>query len=313
MSQYQRDLQLSDTLRLLGDIQGCTEVPARVQRLEEGKVGLEGGSSGKGPGLCGVRAMGELVAISNSCWLLSAPLCHPAELLSPHHPPQPPPPTCNPAQEWPIAVSVLLDGCNKLAREELQAVGALQELAEEMGRRRAGLQASIVAELEARVYRLDGGPAAAGGMAGAGVAGAEGGAEGGVRPGVPRLLLASPSIQRRSSSNEGEYSGAAGNLSGRGLPPRPPGGPAGLARVGSWSREGGLAAAASAGGDALGSLASLPRRPVHRRAQTLGGLMPAASGLTAVDGHLVEAELPLAGESGAGPPALQCLEVGRGM
>lgn len=200
-----------------------------------------------------------------------------------------------------MAVSVLLDGCNKLAREELQAVGALRELAEEMGRRRAGLQASLVAELEARVYRLEGGPAAVGGMAagmaGSGAPGTEGGADGGGRPGVPRLLLASPSIQRRSSSNEGEYSGAAGNLSGRSLPPRPPGGPAALPRVGSWSREGGLAGAASAGGDALGSLASLPRRPVHRRAQTLGGLMPAAaSGLTAVDGHLVEAELPLTGE-----------------
>ncbi len=203
-----------------------------------------------------------------------------------------------------MAVSVLLDGCNKLAREELQAVGALRELAEEMGRRRAGLQASLVAELEARVYRLDGGAAAAGGLAGSlagssssAAGGGEGISEGGGRPPVPRLLLSSPSFQRRSSSNDSEYSSAAGNLSARGgLPPRPPGGPAALARVGSWGREGGLAAAASAGGDALGSLASLPRRPVHRRAQTLGGLMPAGTGLTAVDGHLVDTELPLTGE-----------------
>lgn len=200
-----------------------------------------------------------------------------------------------------MAVSVLLDGCNKLAREELQAVGALRELAEEMGRRRAGLQASLVAELESRVYRLDGGAAAGGGLAGgsssAAGGGSEAGGEAGGRPGVPRLLLSSPSFQRRSSSNDNEYSSAAGNLSARGgLPPRPPGSAAALARVGSWGLEGGLAAAASAGGDALGSLASLPRRPVHRRAQTLGGLMPNGAGLTAVDGHLVDTELPLTGE-----------------
>lgn len=199
-------------------------------------------------------------------------------------------------------MSALLDGCNKLAREELQAVGALRELAEEMGRRRAGLQASLVTELEARVYRLDGGQAAAGGLAGGSSSAASGGelgAEmGGGRPPVPRLLLSSPSFQWRSSSNDNEYSSSAGNLSARGgLPPRPPGGPAALARAGSWGREGGLAAAASAGGDALGTLASLPRRPVHRRAQTLGGLMPTGAGLTAVDGHLVETELPLAGEA----------------
>lgn len=38
VQQYQRDLQLTDTLRLLDDIAACVEVPGRVQRLEEGKV-----------------------------------------------------------------------------------------------------------------------------------------------------------------------------------------------------------------------------------------------------------------------------------
>lgn len=291
MSQYQRDLQLSDTLRLLDDIQGCTEVPARVQRLEESKVG--GWESGW-QGMAGQLGFPEVAQNLDTDRAAQGPVQ--PKLLPPPAPP------C--LQEWPIAVSVLLDGCNKLAREELQAVGALRELAEEMGRRRAGLQASLVAELEARVYRLDGGQAAAGGLAG-GSGSAAGGGEaigemGSGRPPVPRLLLSSPSFQRRSSSNDNEYSSSAGNLSARGgLPPRPPGGPAALARAGSWGREGGLAAAASAGGDALGSLASLPRRPVHRRAQTLGGLMPTGAGLTAVDGHLVETELPLAGELGS--------------
>lgn len=216
-----------------------------------------------------------------------------------------------------MAVSVLLDGCNKLAREELASVGALAELAEEMGRRRAALQASLVGELEARVYRLDasaapgGGGAAAGGnigSLGAAAAGGAGGGQGvsasGVTPaGVPRLLLSSPSLQRRpgsSGSQEAEHSSAAGNLSGRGLLPRPPS--SGLGRTASWGREGGLAdaagGAAAGGGDGLASLASLPRRPMHRRAQTLGGLMQAGTGLTAVDGHLVDTELPLTCEQG---------------
>lgn len=204
-----------------------------------------------------------------------------------------------------MAVSVLLDGCNKLARQELAAVGALRELREEMGRRRAALQASLVAELEGRVYRLE--PSAAGADAGALAAAAgDGGGAGGAPP-VPRLLLSSPSFQRRSSSQEGEHSSAAGNLSGRALPPRPPA----LGRTGSWGRDMAAAAAGlspAGGGDTLGSLASLPRRPMHRRAQTLGGLMPAGGGLTAVDGHLVEAELPLTGAAAALPAGLRpCL------
>ncbi|KAL4857163.1 Serine/threonine-protein kinase PRP4 [Chlorella vulgaris] len=236
VAQYQRGLMLTDTLRLLDDIQGCLAVPSKVQRLEANR-------------------------------------------------------------EWPIAVSLLLDACNKLARQELAAVGALQELAQEMGRRRTGLQASLVAELEARAYRVDPAPTHGGGAAGGGGldgGGLEGG--GGVAGGLPRLAL--PSFQPRSSSQEGEYSTAAGNLSARGgLPPRPPA--AGqLARQPSWGREGPFTSIGSGGGGAAGehlpSLSSLPRRPSHRRAQTLGGLMPAAAGLTAVDGHLVDTELPLA-------------------
>lgn len=137
VAQYQRDLTLTDTLRLLDDIQSCVDVPARVQRLQENK-------------------------------------------------------------EWSIAVSVLLDGCNKLAREELQAVGALKELVLEMGRRRGALLGSLVSELEGRVYRLDGmlAPAGTGGTAGTpgtadglGLA-AVAEAGGGGRQGVPRLPLA---------------------------------------------------------------------------------------------------------------------------
>lgn len=243
VAQYQRGLMLTDTLRLLDDIQGCLAVPSKVQRLEANR-------------------------------------------------------------EWPIAVSLLLDACNKLARQELAAVGALQELAQEMGRRRTGLQASLVAELEARAYWVDpaathgGGAAGGGGLDGGGL---EGG--GGMAGGLPRLAL--PSFQPRSSSQEGEYSAAAGNLSARGgLPPRPPA--AGqLARQPSWGREGPFSSNGGGGAsEHLPCMSSLPRRPSHRRAQTLGGLMPAAAGLTAVDGHLVDTELPLAG----GPACLSvCL------
>jgi hypothetical protein len=234
VAQYQRDQMLSDTLRLLDDIQACLQVPARLQRLEEGR-------------------------------------------------------------EWPLAVSLLLDACNKLARQELAGVGALRELGEEMGRRRDALQDSLVAELEARAYRTAP-PGAAAALAGRqGDPGALAGSGGAAAAGVPRLALSA--LQPRSSSQEGELSAGAGNLSGRGLPPRaPPPGP--LGRTASWGWDGcaaGAAAAGGAAGDQLASLVSLPRRPTHRRAQTLGALAAAAPGLTSVDGHLVEAELPLAG------------------
>ena len=213
-------------------------------------------------------------------------------------------------------MSVLLDGCNKLAREELASVGALAELTEEMGRRRAALQASLVAELEGRVYRLDApaanGDDAGGDDAGSLLPGGGGGGAGGGGGGVPRLLLSSPSMQRRpgsSGSQEAEHSSAAGNLSGRGLPPRPP---SALGRTPSFGKDGGLAALAGPGGDAAPGLPAMPRRPVHRRAQTLGGLMPAGAGLTAVDGHLVDPELPLTGEAALSQPAGNGLE-GPGM
>lgn len=374
VAQYQRDLMLTDTLRLLGDIQSCVDVPARVQRLEEGQVGAPpAGQPLPDPGRQQEWAIGSRVkrarrqhggdcrllvgrrfAVDTGSHLHRGPrgvrvFRDRPQQLEGHSPRVPAlrnaataagwaiaccqsraaaqfacptawgsvlrqrassslarlswPPA--PAQEWPLAVSLLLDGCNKLARQELQAVGALQELAAEMGRRRASLLASLVAELEARVYRLGGaGAPLAGGAAGA--AGSDAAAlpaaaaldEG--RLGVPRLPLpaSAPSalLQRRNSSQDAEWSAAAGNLSARGLPPRPlglpnaTGGAAALARTTSWGRD-----AAGVAGDTLASLASLPRRATHRRAQTLGGLMPAASGLTAVDGHLVDAELPLTG------------------
>ena len=154
-----------------------------------------------------------------------------------------------------MAVSVLLDGCNKLARQELQAVGALAELREEMGRRQATLQdswwqswrrASIGWSLQRRLAGAARPTAARWWQAAAAVRAAAGAAS----PAVPRLLLSSPSMQRHSSSQEAEHSGVAGNLSARGLPPRPP--PA-LARTASWGRDGGnLASAPSAGGRRAG-------------------------------------------------------------
>ena len=310
VAQYTRDLALTDTLRLLGDIQACVEVPARVARLEESKVGagqpVGSGlreqqlwwvrrSDGDGRDAVWVqqRRSAGCAARDVHAWEQEAPEAAANGKLDR---------SCSVGalplmlpQEWPMAVSLLLDGCNKLARQELQSVGALRELAADMGRRRTALLAGLVAELEARVYRLGGSPglppggaaaAAAVGDAGALLGGDNGGAG---RPPVPRLALPTGGSgalqqQRGSSSQEREFSSAAGNLSGRGLPPRPPGGAGMLPRTASFGRE--------AGGDALAPMASLPRRAVHRRAQTLGGLMPAAAGLTAMDGHLVDAELP---------------------
>ncbi len=36
--QWQRHITLSDTLRLLDDVQAVAQLPARLQQLEEGKV-----------------------------------------------------------------------------------------------------------------------------------------------------------------------------------------------------------------------------------------------------------------------------------
>ncbi|KAK9815816.1 hypothetical protein WJX72_010122 [[Myrmecia] bisecta] len=56
------------------------------------------------------------------------------------------------AKDWGIAVGVLLDGCNKLARREAAKVGALRDIKKEMSVRRASLQKQIVHEMEQRIY-----------------------------------------------------------------------------------------------------------------------------------------------------------------
>eukprot|EP00891_Asterochloris_glomerata_P001519 jgi/Astpho2/1519/Aster-x0067 len=56
------------------------------------------------------------------------------------------------AKEWSAAVTLLLDGCNKLARHEMSRVGAVRDLKREMGTRRASLQKQMLHELEQRIY-----------------------------------------------------------------------------------------------------------------------------------------------------------------
>ena len=46
--QWQRHITLSDTLRLLDDIQAVAQLPARLQKLEEGKVCAWPGGRGHG-------------------------------------------------------------------------------------------------------------------------------------------------------------------------------------------------------------------------------------------------------------------------
>ena len=206
-AQWQRDLVLTDTLRLLGDIRSIAEVPAAVQRLEE-------------------------------------------------------------AQEWPQAVSQLLEGCNKLAREELAGVGALRELREELGRRRSALQETLLAEVEARLYRLDPGTQAS----------SSGGSAEAEAPSA--AATAGTRLMRRttSSSNDGEASLAAAGagLAGCTLP---------------------RAVSAAPGGGMV-----LTTRPSHRRMASglpalgplgPGSAVPSTAALSTADGHLVLTEVPL--------------------
>lgn len=56
------------------------------------------------------------------------------------------------SQEWSLAVSTLLDGCNKVAREELLGVGALRTLRDDLSHLRESLLATLTAEIERCVY-----------------------------------------------------------------------------------------------------------------------------------------------------------------
>jgi len=55
-------------------------------------------------------------------------------------------------KEWSLAVSTLLSGCNKAARQELSGVGALQQVRRELAAQRHSLVAAMTAELEVRAY-----------------------------------------------------------------------------------------------------------------------------------------------------------------
>jgi len=57
--------------------------------------------------------------------------------------------------DWALAVNTLLEGCNKVAREELIGISALKQLRDELSRRRNALVTAITIELEKRTY-IDG-------------------------------------------------------------------------------------------------------------------------------------------------------------
>lgn len=56
------------------------------------------------------------------------------------------------AEDWSAAAVLLLEGCNRLARQEVSKIGALRDLKKDMGVRRSVLLQAVVAELERRVY-----------------------------------------------------------------------------------------------------------------------------------------------------------------
>eukprot|EP00884_Botryococcus_braunii_P010678 jgi/Botrbrau1/19611/Bobra.0035s0088.1 len=58
------------------------------------------------------------------------------------------------AKDWLAAVVLLLEGCAKLARQELAKVGALREVRRQMAEHRTALQQNIILEIEARMYDI---------------------------------------------------------------------------------------------------------------------------------------------------------------
>ncbi|BDA48578.1 probable exocyst complex component 4 at N-terminal half [Coccomyxa sp. Obi] len=62
------------------------------------------------------------------------------------------------AKDWEAAVDVLLEACNKLARRELDNVGALRDIKRDMALRRNSLHKQLVHELEDRVFVSVGNP-----------------------------------------------------------------------------------------------------------------------------------------------------------
>lgn len=164
-------------------------------------------------------------------------------------------------------MSTLLDGCNKVAREELLGVGALRTLRDDLSHLRESLLTTLTVEIERCVYESSG-------------ANRNRGSGGGVLSTPPRSLL--------KSFGDG---GGGGSMSAAGSMTMPR-----LRRPGSSYLD-------SPGSSSRLLEASPVRRPTHRRAATYGaagtagfgsfsGLGSAGGGgfVLSGDGHLVDPE-----------------------
>jgi hypothetical protein len=179
-----------------------------------------------------------------------------------------------------LAVSTLLDGCNKVAREELLGVGALRTLRDDLSHLRESLLATLIAEIERCVYNVSPNSRSRGG----------GGGGGGILSTPPRSIM--------KSSNGGGDDGSGGNITAAGSMTMPR-----LRRPGSSLFE-----SPNNSGDRILE-ASPMRRPTHRRAATYAGAAGTAgfgsfSGLGTMnnigsgfimsgDGHLLDPEVSL--------------------
>ncbi len=181
--------------------------------------------------------------------------------------------------EWSLAVTTLLDGCNKVAREELLGVGALRTLRDDLSQLRESLLATLTAEIERCVYDSHGSfnHRNTRGLGG-------GGGGGGMFNTPPRTIL------KNSILGDGGSISASGSMT----MPR-------LRRHGSSYLESPM------NSGVLQPDASPMRRPTHRRAATYGAAGTAGfgsfSGLGTIrsaggfimsgDGHFVDSEVSL--------------------
>ena len=170
-----------------------------------------------------------------------------------------------------------------------------------MRKRRASLQAALLAELESRIYRIQGIPAelgpgsssdgsAAGPSAAAAAAGGAGGG------GAPLLQLPPRHLGRSSSQTEGSGGGGGGGAAAAAA--------AGHAGAGGSGLGAPLLESAASGLGPLPS-AQLPRRPLHRRANTTGGLLNPVR--VAGAGRPGEQQYPVMSATGATVAGCRCL------
>ena len=102
-------MTLVDINRLLEDVQTLNDMPPRLQKLEDAKVLCPACLTE----YCGSRRVSQLhLAMCPACVDAACAHCERLSVLT----------LTQHVQDWSAAVNLLIDGCNRLARQELAQV-----------------------------------------------------------------------------------------------------------------------------------------------------------------------------------------------